>query len=80
MKIVRLAAVSTDQTGLELRTFPVQACGTKVRPGLSRTAIHGMNNKPAALLEGDRPFGFDWWSKSGKYEQSGCNEGGNCES
>jgi len=81
MKIVRLAAVSTDQTGLELRTIPVQACGSEVGPSLPRTAaIDGMNDKPAALLQGDRPFSFDWWGKSGKYEQRGCNNGGNCKS
>jgi len=81
MKIVRLAAVGTDQTGLELGSIPVQACGSEVGPGLSRTvAIDGMNNKPAALLEGDRPLNLDWWGKSGKYEQRGCNKGGNCES
>jgi hypothetical protein len=39
-----------------------------------------MNNKPVALLEDDRRFSFDWWGKSGKYEQRGCDKGGNCES
>jgi hypothetical protein len=38
-----------------------------------------MNGKPAALLQGDPPFSFDWRGKSGKYEQRGCNKGGNCE-
>jgi hypothetical protein len=80
MKIVRLAAVGTDQTGLELGSIPVQACGSEVGPGLGCTAaIDGMNDKPAALLEGDRPLSLDWRSKSGKYEQCSCNKGGNCE-
>jgi len=39
-----------------------------------------MINKPAALLEGNPPFSFDWRSKSGKYEQRGCNKGGNGDS
>jgi hypothetical protein len=39
-----------------------------------------MNDKPAALLQGDPPFSFDWRRKSGKQEQRGCNKGGNCES
>jgi hypothetical protein len=79
-EIFRLAAVGTDQTGLKLRTIPMQACGTQIGPGLRCTvAIDGMNDKPAALLQGDRPLSLDWRSKSGKNEQCGCNKGGNCE-
>src|ERR1700722_14832364 len=80
MTIFRLAAVGTDQTGLKLRTIPVQARGTQIGPGLRRTAaIDGMDDKPVAFLEGDRPLSLDWRSKSWKYEQRDCNEGRNCE-
>jgi hypothetical protein len=80
-EIFRLAAVGTDQTGLELRAIPVQACATQIGPGLRCTfTIDGMNDKPVALLEGDRPLSLDWRSKSGKNEQRGGNKGGNCES
>jgi hypothetical protein len=81
MKIFRLAAVGTDEAGLELRTIAMQAGGTEVGPGLPCTAtVDGMNDKPVTLLEGDRPLSLDWRSKSGKYEQRGCNEAGNCDS
>jgi hypothetical protein len=38
-----------------------------------------MNNKPAALLEGDRRSSFDLGGKSREYEHGRCNEGRNCD-
>jgi hypothetical protein len=77
----RLAAVSTNKSGLKLRTIAMQAGGTEVGPGLACTAtVDGMNDKPVALREGDRPLSLDCRSKSGKYEQRGCNEARNCDS
>ena len=81
MKIIRLATVGADKTGLKLRTISGQTCGTEVGPRLPCTAaIEGMHNKPVALLKGDGPLSFDRWSKSRKNEQRGGNEGRNCDS
>lgn len=73
-----LTAVRTDKARLKLRTVSRKARSTEVGPVLPRTAaIDDMNDKPAALLQGDRRFGFDGRGKSGKYEQGGCDKGGN---
>jgi hypothetical protein len=80
-EIFRLAAIRTDKARLKLRAITMQARGAEVGPSLLGTAaIDGMNNEPAALLEGDdRPSSFDLRGESREYEHGRRNEGRNCD-